>query len=45
MKQIILTEEEAMIIIRNLSGSYVPQQDEKKVYELINRMKMELGVE
>jgi len=42
MKQVVLTEEEAMAVIRNLRGAYISQQDEKIVYEIITRIEKEL---
>lgn len=42
MKQIVLSEEEAMAIIRALKSNWIPQPDQKLVYNLINRIEREL---
>jgi hypothetical protein len=42
MKQIILSEEEAREIVKLLITSWVPQDSQKIVYELVRRIEKEL---
>lgn len=42
MKQIILSEEEAKIIINLLKNNWVPYNVQRTVFELINRIEKEL---
>lgn len=42
MKQITLTEEEALAIVRALKSNWIPQDDQKIIYNLIHRIEREL---
>jgi hypothetical protein len=45
MKEVKLSEDEAIVVIRNLKGAYIPKQDEDKVFKIITRIQKELGIE
>lgn len=42
MKQITLSEEEAKAIVKALRSSWIPLDDQKIIYNLINRIEREL---
>ena len=42
MKQVILTEEEAKAIVKTLKTNWIPLDDQKIIYNLINRIEREL---
>jgi hypothetical protein len=45
MKQIVLSEEEARAIIKTLKSNWIPLDDQKLIYNLINRIERELEIE
>lgn len=45
MNQIILSEEEARLIIKTLKCNWIALNDQKVMYNLISRLEKELGIE
>lgn len=44
MNEIILTREEATIILRTLKSNWIPIAYQKQIFELIERLERELGL-
>jgi len=44
MKQIIITEEEAKAIVKVLISNWIPINDQRIIYDLINRIEKELEI-
>lgn len=42
MKQVTLTEEEARAIVKALKANWIPLDDQRVIYNLINRIEREL---
>jgi hypothetical protein len=43
--QIVITKEEATVMVKTLKSNWIPLNDQKIIYGLIRRIEKELGLE